>query len=460
MTARRVAVVTGASAGVGRATALAFARHGFDVALLARGRAGLDAAAAEVRAAGAVALVLPTDVADFDAVDKAATAVEEQLGPLDVWVNDAMTTDFAPVADTRPDDFRRAIEVTFLGQVWGTMAALERMRPRDQGNIVNVGSALAFIGIPLQASYCSAKFACRGFFESTRAELLHDGSKVRLSMVHLPAVNTPQFNWCETTLDRHPQPVPPIYQPEVPAEFIVQVALDGRRSKIIGSWNKMLVAAGQVAPGFGNHFAALGAWDTQLTDQPISDDRPANLYHPLDEDIDAGAHGDFDDRAGGFLDPSFLRTLPQTGRTLVRACGGDRPRSDLALWTRPAVRQVMSIRASYPLALRACWGVLLLAAPGPMLRALGGSDVGVGPRRVMRVLGARHLVQAAFDVNHPGARRWGAVVDLLHSATAAGFAALSLRWRRAAGADAVVAAGFAAMGLVSVQRSGQNRAAG
>ena len=319
MATRRVAVVTGASAGVGRATASAFARRGFDVALIARGRAGLDAAAAEVRAAGGAALVLPTDVADFDAVDRAATAAERELGPLDVWVNDAMTTDFAPVAETEPEDFRRAIEVTFLGQVWGTMAALDRMRPRDQGNIVNVGSALAFIGIPLQASYCSAKFACRGFFESTRAELLHDGSKVRLSMVHLPAVNTPQFNWCETTLDRHPQPVPPIYQPEVPAEMIVQVALDGRRSKILGSWNKVLVAAGQVVPGFGNHFAALGAWDTQLTDRPISKDRPANLHRPLDDDLDAGAHGDFDDRAGGFLDPSFLRTLPQTARTLVHA---------------------------------------------------------------------------------------------------------------------------------------------
>jgi NAD(P)-dependent dehydrogenase (short-subunit alcohol dehydrogenase family) len=319
MARRRVAVVTGASAGVGRATAVALARRGFDVALLARGQAGLAAAAAEVESAGRVALVLPTDVADFDAVDAAATTTEEELGPIEVWINDAMTTDFAPVSETKPEDFLRAVEVTFFGQVWGTMAALERMRPRDRGNIVNVGSALAFIGIPLQASYCSAKFACRGFFESTRAELLHDGSNVRLSMVHLPAVNTPQFNWCATTLDRHPQPVPPIYQPEVPARFIVEAALDGRRSKIIGSWNRMLVAAGAIAPGFGNHFAALGAWDSQLTDQPIGADRPANLFRPLDEELDAGAHGNFDERAGGFLDPSFLRTLPEMGRTLVRA---------------------------------------------------------------------------------------------------------------------------------------------
>jgi short-subunit dehydrogenase involved in D-alanine esterification of teichoic acids len=245
--------------------------------------------------------------------------IEEQLGPIEVWINDAMTTSFSPVVATDPDDFRRAIEVTFLGQVWGTMVALERMRPRDRGNIVNVGSALAFIGIPLQAAYCSAKFACRGFFESTRAELIHDGSHVRLSMVHLPAVNTPQFDWCHTTMDRHPQPVPPIYEPEVPAKYIVDVALDGRRSRIVGSWNKMLVAAGQVAPGFGNQYAALAAWDSQLTDQPIGSDRPDNLRSPADEASDAGARGIFGREAHGFLDPSFLKTLPKTGRIFVAA---------------------------------------------------------------------------------------------------------------------------------------------
>ena len=251
MGSRPVALVTGASAGVGRATALALAECGFDVALLARGRAGLEAAATDVEKREGRALILPADVSDYQAVDQAASLTEEELGPIDVWVNNAMTTSFSPLSDTAPEDFRRAMEVTFLGQVWGTMAALERMRPRDRGTIVNVGSALSFIGIPLQAIYCSAKFACRGFFESTRAELLHDGSHVRMSMVHLPAVNTPQFNWCHTTMDRHPQPVPPIYQPEVPAHFIVQSALDGRRSRIVGSWNRMLVAAGVVAPGSG-----------------------------------------------------------------------------------------------------------------------------------------------------------------------------------------------------------------
>ena len=293
------------------------------MALLARGRAGLEAAAKDVESSGGRALILPADVSDHDAVDEAASRTEAELGPIDVWINDAMTTCFSPVSQTQPEDFRRAIEVTFLGQVWGTMAALERMRPRDRGSVVNVGSALAFIGIPLQAAYCSSKFACRGFFESTRAELLHEGSNVRLSMVHLPAVNTPQFDWCQTTMDRHPQPVPPIYQPEVPAAAIVKVALDGRRSKVVGAWNKVLVAAGQVAPGLGNHYAALGAWDTQLTDQRIQDDRPDNLRAPADDGGDAGAHGIFDARAGGSLDPSFLKSLPDTARTFVAAAVAD-----------------------------------------------------------------------------------------------------------------------------------------
>ncbi len=319
----RVALVTGASAGVGRATAVALAERGFDVALLARGRAGLEGAAKDVESNGGRALILPADVSDYGAVNDAASRAEAELGPIEVWVNDAMTTCFSPVSETQPEDFRRAVEVTFLGQVWGTMVALERMRPRDHGSVVNVGSALAFIGIPLQAAYCSSKFACRGFFESTRAELLHDGSNVRLSMVHLPAVNTPQFDWCRTTMDRHPQPVPPIYQPEVPAKLIVKVALDGRRSKIIGAWNKVLVAAGQVAPALGNHYAAFGAWDTQLTDQRIRPDRPDNLRAPVDGDSDGGAHGAFDARAGGSLDPSFLKSLPETARTFAAAALAD-----------------------------------------------------------------------------------------------------------------------------------------
>ncbi len=315
----QVAVVTGASAGVGRATARAFAQRGFDVALLARGEGGLDAAAKEVQAAGSRALAIPTDVSQFEQVDAAASRVERELGPIDVWVNDAMTTVFAPSWEVKPGDFQRAIEVTFLGQVWGTMAALARMRPRDRGSIVNVGSALAFIGIPLQSAYCSSKFACRGFFESTRAELIHDKSHVRISMVHLPAVNTPQFDWCQTAMSHHPMPVPPIYQPEIPAKFILDAALDGRRDKIIGSWNKMLVVVASLAPGLGNQYAAIGAWGAQLTSQAVGPDRPSNLYEPADGDTDHGAHGSFDDKAGGFMDPSFLKSLPNTAKTFCLA---------------------------------------------------------------------------------------------------------------------------------------------
>ncbi|HZU74745.1 MAG TPA: SDR family oxidoreductase [Acidimicrobiales bacterium] len=316
-----VAVVTGASAGVGRATAVALAERGFDVALVSRGRTGLEAAAKEVEARGGRALVVPADVSHWDQVDAAAGTAEEELGPIAVWVNDAMTTAFAPFSDIAPDEFRRAVEVTFLGQVWGTRAALERMKPRDAGAIVNVGSALAFLGIPLQSAYCSSKFACRGFFESVRAELIHEGSRVRLSMVHLPAVNTPQFGWCKSVFNRHPQPVPPIYQSEVCARFIVDTALDGRRSKIIGSWNKLLVAASKVMPGVGNQYAAIGAWDTQLTERDSGTDRPVNLFEPVDVNDDYGAHGIFDDKAGGFLDPSFLKSLPTTAVTFGKALG-------------------------------------------------------------------------------------------------------------------------------------------
>ena len=296
-----------------------FAQQGFDVGLLARGEAGLAAAAREIEACGARALILPADVAHYEEVDAAAAEAEALLGPIDVWVNDAMATVFTPSWDCRPDDFRRAVEVTFLGQVWGTMAALERMRPRDRGTIVNVGSALCFIGIPLQSAYCSSKFACRGFFESTRAELLHDGSNVRLHMVHLPAVNTPQFDWCATSLPQHPQPVAPIYQPEVAARSIVAAALGERPVRVLGSWNKLLVVLGRLFPNLANRYAALGAWQTQLEAQPVSPHRPVNLFLPADSEEDWGAHGGFDDRAGGFADPSFLRTLPSTVGTFLHA---------------------------------------------------------------------------------------------------------------------------------------------
>ncbi len=317
--AARIVVITGASAGIGRAAVGEFAAAGFDVVLLARGRAGLEAAAAEVRAHGRRALAIPTDVADHDQVSAAAARAEAEFGEIDVWVNVAMTTSFAPAWEVTPEDFRRAVEVTFLGQVWGTLVALEYMRPRDRGNIVNVGSALAFLGIPLQSAYCASKFACRGFTESVRAELLHEGSLVQIGMVHMPAVNTPQFDWCETAMPRHPQPVPPIYEPERVAKYLVQAALDGRRSKVVGSWNRLVVAAGKLIPGFGNQFAALGAWESQMTDQPVAADRPVNLRHPVDDDHDVGARGMFAEEAGGFFDPSFLRSLPGTAVTITRA---------------------------------------------------------------------------------------------------------------------------------------------
>ncbi len=316
----RVAAVTGASAGVGRATALELASRGFDVALLARGRAGLDAAAAEVRQRGRRALIVPTDVADAKAVSSAADQVEADLGPIDVWVNDAMTTVFAHVEDVDPEEFRRATEVTYLGQVYGTMAALDKMERRDSGTIVNVGSALAFVGIPLQAAYCGAKFACRGFFQTTRAELMAKGSHVRIAMVHLPGMNTPQFSWCLNKLPDHPQPVPPIYQPEVAARRIADSALDGR-SRIVGSWNRLLVAAARLAPTVVAHYAAKTTVGGQQTSEPASPDRPVDLFQPVDDERDYGARGVFDDEAKGVLSPQFIKSLPANAKVLAESIG-------------------------------------------------------------------------------------------------------------------------------------------
>lgn len=314
---RRVAVVTGASGGVGRAPARRLAEAGFDVALFARGETGLGAVAREVEKRGARALSLAVDVTSCDEVERAARRVESELGAIDVWVNDAMTTVFAPLEEIEPEDFARAVEVSFLGQVWGRMTALKRMRPRDSGTVVKVGSALAYIGIPLQSAYCASNFACRGYFESVRAELLHEKSRVKMAMVHLPAVNTPQFDW--SAIDRYPQPVPPLYQPEIAAKFIVQAALGGQREKVVGSWNKLLVLAGRLAPGLGNQYASLGAWETQLTSEQIDPRRPGNLRSPLDSSREHGAHGGFDERAGGFAGPSFLTNLPKTGLIFARA---------------------------------------------------------------------------------------------------------------------------------------------
>jgi NAD(P)-dependent dehydrogenase (short-subunit alcohol dehydrogenase family) len=291
-----IAVVTGASAGVGRATALEFAHQGVDVALLARNQARLETAAEEVRGQGVDALPIVVDVADVEAVEAAATRIEAELGPIDVWVNNAMATIFAPIDRITAEEFRRATEVTYLGQVYGTMTALSRMRKRDHGTIVNVGSALAYRAIPLQSVYCGAKYAVRGFTDSIRSELIHDGSAIRLVMVHLPAVNTPQFDWALNKLGRRPQPVPPIFQPEVPARAIVDAALNPDRREIwVGLPTVIAILTNKLAPGLLDRYLARTGYSGQLTDEPLPPDAPANLFKTADGDY--GAHGRFDSRA-------------------------------------------------------------------------------------------------------------------------------------------------------------------
>ncbi|HZD74928.1 MAG TPA: SDR family oxidoreductase [Actinomycetota bacterium] len=290
-----VVVVTGAGSGVGRATARAFASLGAAVGLIARGEDSLEAAAKEVASAGGRALVLPTDVADADAVEHAADRVEGELGPVEVWVNNAMTSVLAPFAETSAEEFRRVTEVTYLGQVYGTKAALRRMVPRDRGSIVCVGSALAYRGIPLQAAYCGAKHAIQGFTESVRTELAHDGSRVRITMVQLPALNTPQFEVVLSRLPHRPQPVPPIYQPEVAARAIVWASMHRRREVWVGGSTTATLLANQLAPGLLDRYLARTGYQGQQTSQRADPERPSNLWEPVPGD--RGAHGPFDHRA-------------------------------------------------------------------------------------------------------------------------------------------------------------------
>jgi NAD(P)-dependent dehydrogenase (short-subunit alcohol dehydrogenase family) len=293
--APRVVVVTGASAGTGRATAVAFARGGARVGLLARGREGLEGAREEVQAVGGEAMVCPVDVADPVALEEAAHAVETSLGPIEVWVNNAMATIFSPFAAIRPEEYRRATEVTYLGCVWGTMAALRRMRPRDRGVIVQVGSALAYRSIPLQAPYCGAKHAIRGFTESLRCELLHERSNVRVTMVQLPALNTPQFDWARSRMPCNPRPIPPIYEPEVAAEAIVWAATGERREVYVGGTTVLAIVGDKVAPGIGDLYLARTGFEAQQTNEPAEADRPDNLFEPVPGDH--GTHGRFRGRA-------------------------------------------------------------------------------------------------------------------------------------------------------------------
>jgi NAD(P)-dependent dehydrogenase (short-subunit alcohol dehydrogenase family) len=291
-----IVVITGASAGLGRATAVAFAADGWDVALLARGQAGLDGAAADVRSHGRRALPIAVDVADAEAVEAAAARIEAELGPIDVWVNDAMESVFAPIDQVTPDEFRRVTEVNYLGFVHGTQAALRRMKPRDRGVIVQVGSALAYRSIPLQAAYCASKHAIVGFTDSLRCELIHDRSHVKVTVVHMPALNTPQFDWVRSRLPHQAQPVPPIFEPEVGARAILHAANHPRRELLVGSPTFVAVWGQKVVPGLLDWFLGRTGYRAQQTDEPPTE-RHDNLDAPLDAEVDHGAHGRFDDRA-------------------------------------------------------------------------------------------------------------------------------------------------------------------
>lgn len=298
--AGQVVVVTGASGGIGRATAKAFGARGAHVGLVARGEQGLAGAARDVEAAGGKALAIPTDVADPDQCEAAAAEVEHAFGPIDIWVNVAFTSVFSPFSDITAAEFRRVTEVSYLGYVYATMAALRRMRPRDAGTVVQVGSVLAYRGIPLQTAYCGAKHAIQGFHEALRCELLHDKSNVRVTMVQMPAVNTPQFSWVLSRLPHQAQPIPPIYQPEVAARAMVYAAERPRRREYwVGGSTMGTLAANALAPGLLDRYLARTGFDSQQTGRPHSPDQPANLWEPADggDGRDYGAHGIFDTRA-------------------------------------------------------------------------------------------------------------------------------------------------------------------
>ncbi|MBO0718672.1 MAG: SDR family oxidoreductase [Rhizobiales bacterium] len=287
--------VTGASAGIGRAVALRFALTGAKLALIARDLVALEEVKQETKKLGAAAFLTPCDVADPDALFKAADATVAEYGSIDIWINDAMVTVFAPIWETTPEEFRRVTEVTYLGMVHGTMAALRHMRPRNRGTIVQVGSALAYRGIPLQAAYCGAKYAMRGFTDSLRTELQHDNSAVAVTIVELPAVNTPQFDWARTRMPRQPRPVPPVVQPEAVAEIIFRAALNPKREYWLGTSTIKAILGNMALPAFLDRYLAKNAYEAQETKAAVSPLRKDNLMSPV-ADLHR-THGSFDDEA-------------------------------------------------------------------------------------------------------------------------------------------------------------------
>lgn len=298
----KVVVVTGASAGLGRAIVREFAAHGATLALLARGKDGLNAAVNEVEQAGGKAKAYLTDVGDAEQVEASAQAIENDFGPIDFWVNNAMVSVFGPLKKIESTDFKRVTEVTYLGQVYGTQAALKRMLPKDKGHIILIGSALAYRGIPLQSAYCGAKHGIHGFFESLRAELLHDKSNVKLSMVQLPAMNTTQFGFVKSYLPNKPKPMGRIYEPEVAARAIVEVARNYKREAFVGYPTVQTILGNKFIPAWLDHYLANTGFKGQQTNEPKDPKRKDNLYKPLPGDH--GAHGDFDAKAWDFS-PQF-----------------------------------------------------------------------------------------------------------------------------------------------------------
>jgi NAD(P)-dependent dehydrogenase (short-subunit alcohol dehydrogenase family) len=300
---------------VGRSVVDEFARHGANIGLISRNKDRLESARQDVEQCGGRALALPCDVADAAQVEAAAERVEAELGPIDVWVNCAMVTIFAPFSEIKPDEFRRATEVTYLGFVWGTMAALKRMRARDRGTVVQVGSALAYRSIPLQSPYCGAKHAMVGFTDSLRCELIYDKSNVHLTVVHLPAVNTPQFSWCRTRLPRHPQPVPPIFEPEVPARAIYWAAHHRRREVYVGEPTVKAIYGQDLVPGLADQYLGRNGYESQQTEEPISPNRPDNLFESVPGPY--GARGIFSNRAKNFS----VQNWANLHRGIVSAAG-------------------------------------------------------------------------------------------------------------------------------------------